>query len=72
MQNCEIRYSRIVICLWTPRNFTKIVCTMLVHAKETSVNASVLFLRRMLLSAHVKEPSSSGAIKFPIAVNNVV
>lgn len=50
----------------------KIACTMFVPAKEISVSALVPFLPRTLQSALVKEPSSSGATKFPNAVNNFV
>lgn len=45
---------------------------MFVLAKAISVNASVPFLLHTLLNAPVKEPSSSGAIKFLNAVNNAL
>lgn len=46
---------------------------MFALAKEaTPVNASALYLHRTLRSALVKAAFSSGAIKFPNAVNLVV
>lgn len=45
---------------------------MFALAKAMPVNASALYLRRTLLNALDKEAFSSGAIKFPNAVNLVV